>query len=269
MTISTITEYNTALTLANSADFVMVSAGAAGKISDFTRNLGSSPTTPTTSTTYTKDSDRAINGLVANGGAGRLSILGGTFSGGTQNNWGLLLVDMLNLSGGMSGIVTGPQSTNLPTAALTRYTDGAGVMAAIMIHTAIGATATTCTVTYTNQSGTGSRTSPAFQIGGTGFATAGFLLKIPLQAGDTGVRSVESINIVATTGTAGNIGIVLYKPLAMFVATDAETSNFNDCISTGKMVGQFNEVLDDACLSIFGSMNVGQQISGSILLGEA
>jgi hypothetical protein len=35
------------------------------------------------------------------------------------------------------------------------------------------------------------------------------------------------------------------------------------------MLGQFNEVLDDACLSIFAVMNTAQAVAGAIILGEA
>jgi hypothetical protein len=82
------------------------------------------------------------------------------------------------------------------------------------------------------------------------------------------MRSVESINISATTGIAGDIGIVMYKPLAMFFANDVEGANIIDCVSTGRMAGQFNEVLDDACLSVFAIMPTQQAVSGAILLGE-
>jgi hypothetical protein len=47
-----------------------------------------------------------------------------------------------------------------------------------------------------------------------------------------------------------------------------EGANIIDCVSTGRMAGQFNEVLDDACLSVFAIMPTQQAVSGAILLGE-
>jgi hypothetical protein len=240
-----------------------------------TRNVGRmtvlqiapTPAIPTTSVALDKSSDRAINSFVSDAGSGRLSILGGRFSPSGVSGVGLLLVDLLNISGGMSGAVAGAQSTNLPTAALPRYTSGEGVFAAIIGHSGIGATATTVTATYTNSDGTGSRVSTAMDIG-AGARDAGLLVTLPVQGEDKGTRSVESINIAATTGIAGDIGIVMYKPLAMFFANDVEGANIIDCVSTGRMAGQFNEVLDDACLSVFAIMPTQQAVSGAILLGE-
>lgn len=262
--------YLSALRSNIAADFQMsATTGAAARFADCSRVFLPAPATPTTSVALSRTSDRATNGLVPNAGAGRLSILGARLNPAGAAGNAIMLVDMLNISGGMSGTTTGNQSTNLPTAALTRYTSGEGVCAAIIVHSQIGTTGTTVTASYTNQGGTGSRTSPAVVIGGTGFREAGILIRLPLQAGDTGIRSVESINIVATTGTAGNIGIVLFKPLALIFVNDVEGANVIDCISSGCMVGQFNEVLDDACLSVLVTSNVAQAVSGNILLGEA
>jgi hypothetical protein len=129
----------------------------------------------------------------------------------------LFFYDILNHSGGLNGTVTGVQTTNLPTAALSRYTSGEGVMAAIQIYTQIGATATTITVSYTNQAGTAGRISKAMVFGNTGNREAGVMIPIMLADGDTGVRSVENVNIVATTGTAGSFGIVLFRIKSVFL----------------------------------------------------
>lgn len=125
----------------------------------------------------------------------------------------LKVADRLSHQGGLSGTTTGAQTTNLPTAALTRYTTGVGVFAAIEIYTAVGATPVNLTASYTNQAGTAGRTSPATAFGGTGFNEAGRLIILPLQTGDTGVRSVESVTLDVSTGTAGNFGVTLFRPV--------------------------------------------------------
>jgi hypothetical protein len=122
------------------------------------------------------------------------------------------LVDLLAASGGLSGIVTGAQTTNLPTATLTRNTDGIGVRMAVVVLSQIGGTAVGCTVSYDNENGS-TKTSPTFVIGGTGRRENAAWIDVPITDGDLGVTKVNNINLVSTTGTAGNIGVFLYKPI--------------------------------------------------------
>lgn len=174
--------------------------------------------TPTTSTALTSASTGAFEQFRrATAGDRRLvyASLGGTVTPGSIGG-AYILCDRMNHSGGMSGIVTTAQTTNIPTAALTRDTGGDGVFMALEIYTAIGSTATTVSASYTNQAGTAGRTSPLTDFGGTGFNAGSRFIILPLQQGDTGVRSVESVTVTATTGTAGNFGVTLFKPLITF-----------------------------------------------------
>ncbi len=129
----------------------------------------------------------------------------------------LVLYDRLNQSGGLSATTTGAQTTNLPTAALTRYTNGVGVEIWIEIYTAIGSTGTTISASYTNQGGSSGQTTangangPNF--GNTGFSEAQRILPLPLASGDDGARAVASVTIAASTLTAGNFGVTLAYPL--------------------------------------------------------
>lgn len=120
--------------------------------------------------------------------------------------------DRLSHQGGLNATLTTAQTTNLPTAALPRHTSGEGVHAFLQIYTQLGTTATTFTVSYTNQAGTAGRTSQPAIIGGTGYREVGRLLPINLADGDTGIRSVESVTLLASTVTAGNFGVVLMRP---------------------------------------------------------
>lgn len=263
--------YQAALRRAHAADFVTAGSGvgfAAGRFGDVSRVLLPTPATPTASVALDKTSDRAINSFVPNAITGRMSILGARLNPSGVGGVALMLVDMLNISGGLDATLTTAQTTNLPTAALTRYTSGAGVHAALVNHATVGGTAVTVTASYTNQAGTSGRTSTAVVFGGSGLTAAGALVRLPLMAGDTGVRSVESVTLSGTTGSAGNFGVVLYRPLAMVFANDVEGANLIDCVSTGRMVGQFAEVENDACLSCFATMAVTQALNGAILLAE-
>lgn len=125
----------------------------------------------------------------------------------------IALVDRLAHMGGLDGTLTTAQTVSTP--ALTRFTAGAD-MAAVEIYTTIGTTATTYTCSYTNQAGTAARTSIAASIGTTSFNAARSVLPIPLASGDTMVKSVETITLAASTGTAGNFGVTLYKILGVW-----------------------------------------------------
>lgn len=159
----------------------------------------------------------------------------------------LLLCDRLSHQGGLSGTDTSPQTTNLPTAAFTRYTSGAGVFAFVEIHASIGTSAATASVSYTNQAGTAGQTSPAFVIGSsTAYNTIGRLIPIPLAVGDSGFRSVESLALSASTGSAGAFGIVLAKPLLAIPYPVGGADMLADGI--WNLGAQMPQVLDDACL---------------------
>jgi hypothetical protein len=176
-----------------------------------------------------------------------------------------ILADRVSHQGGLSGIVTTAQTTNLPTTALTRSTSGVGVMAAVEIYTQIGTTQTTATVSYTNQAGTSGRTSQPFLIGGTGYREAGKVLTIMPQDGDTGFRSVESLTLLATTGTQGSFGITLFKPIHRNhpVAAGLEqygTNTFNNLVGGGM---QFEVPPEEACLFVLSHTSGATAITGT------
>lgn len=65
-------------------------------------------------------------------------------------------------------------------------------------------------VTYTNQSGTTGRTTGTIA---TGVApTVGRMLRLPLQAGDTGVQNIESV--VSSVSTVGTFNVLVLRRLA-------------------------------------------------------
>jgi hypothetical protein len=172
----------------------------------------------------------------------------------SNNNGGvLILCDRLSHQGGLSGTVTTAQTTNLPTAALTRYTTGAGVMAGLEIYAAVGSTSTTVTMSYTNQSGASGQTSQTVAIGATGQNAAFRFLPMTLASGDSGVQAVASVTLTGTTGTAGNFGVTLYKPLALFPIDAGQAAsnalggpNFWDALYNG--CGNLPEIVSNACL---------------------
>jgi hypothetical protein len=226
------------------------------------------PAVPTTSVALNKDSAQSM-GPIPDISTGRLTFLGGRFNTSTFGAGGMLLVDLLNVSGGLNATLTTAQTTNLPTAGLTRHTTGEGVMAGIVIYTTVGTTATTITISYTNSAGVSGRTSTATSFGGTGFREAAILIPIPLQAGDTGVESIESVTVTATTGTAGNFGVCMYKPLAMISLESATGAMPLDAVSTGCIIGSLAEIDPDACLTISVFSATTTSVTGAIILSES
>lgn len=128
----------------------------------------------------------------------------------------LMLIDLLVAAGNINANATGNQTIN--SAALTRYTDGAGVLMTFEITTALGATPSNLTVnSYTNQAGTAARSTSAIAMTPSGIvqrlepAALGPFME--LQSGDYGVRSVETLAFSAAMG-AGVVALNLYFPLA-------------------------------------------------------
>ena len=249
------------------ADFQATAPGRTALLVGTFRNLLPSPVTRTTSEALDKTSDLSI-GPIPNVGSGRLSIMGARVNPGGNSGVALILVDLLNISGGLTPTVGTEQTTNLPTAALTRHTTGEGVMAGLIAYSAIGATITTFTVSYTNQAGTAGRISTATRIGGSNYSGPSHLLPIPLQGADTGIRSIESVTLSAAVGGSGNFGVVMWKPLAMMALNDQQGAHVVDAVSTGGFIGALAEVHPDACLSLVSVAGVPQALTGAVLLAE-
>lgn len=272
MSLADYDAYDAALRLNRAADWQMSAAVSRTlRPNALWRSFLPAPANPTTSVAVDSNSDVALGPIPAVTGGNELCVLGGRFNTSGAGGMSVCVIDLLNHHAGMSGIVTTEQTTNLPsgsTAALTRYTSGEGVMIGLVVYTIIGTTATTVTVRYTNSSGVANRTSTATTFGGTLFREGGSLIPIPLQAGDTGVRSVEGVTLAATTGTAGNFGVSLFKPLGMYALNDASGTMPLDAVSTGGVSGQLSLAPADACLTLIGTGASAQSINGTLLLTE-
>jgi hypothetical protein len=156
------------------------------------------------------------------------------------------------------------------TISLSRYTSGEGVYIGITIYTAVGSTATTLNVSYTNSQGTSGRTGTVV-FGGTGFNEANRMLLVPLASGDTGVLSVQSVRAQASTGTTGNFGVTLFKPLFMSFGITTGVGAENQDFISGNAVGGIPAVLNDACLfpiQIAGPQSGTNNMTIRLLLNE-
>ena len=126
----------------------------------------------------------------------------------------LELWDRLSHTSGLSGLSILSQTTNLPTAAITRGdTTGVGTEWFLENYVATGAVPATATITYTNHAGVGSHTTtvaiPA------NWAASRLLHIGTLQAGDLWIKSIESVQLNVSTLTAGDFGVTAARPICV------------------------------------------------------
>lgn len=202
-------------------------------------------------------------------------------TGTTNQNQRLCLADYLLYYPFIDTDAVGEQQDTIATNALTRYTDGQGVMMMAVGQSASSAIGT-FTVRYTNSAGVAGRTSQAtftkiISGGGTLVssstnAVAGSHPFVGLQAGDTGVRSVESVTFSAAGG--GLMAIVLVKPLFHFYSTQECRRTTTGNLESYGAASQFESVIhrnpveikQGAILGVIGLGNAGS-LASSILAG--
>ena len=145
--------------------------------------------------------------------------------------------DVLLAHAEATGSITGLSATS-------RLASGEGAMIWCEVQSALSAGSNTWALSYTNQAGTNSRST---SIVTTASAIVGrspnAALFQPLQAGDTGVRSIESLTL---TGTAtGQIALCLVKPLLFLPLPAVSTYVERDCVVE---LPSLPRIYDDACL---------------------
>lgn len=167
----------------------------------------------------------------------------------------MLLCDYLGFYGFIDESVTDEQPLD-NTQAITRYTDGAGVH--LMPVVVAGHTGgQPFTVSYTNQNGVAGRTTQSVVMGtqlvngtilhsmqaGASYPDSGPFL--PLQAGDSGVRSVQSVTI-GGVGDVGLFALVMVKPLGTFALRGIDAPTEVDYLTD---MAALPQIVDDAYLN--------------------
>lgn len=203
------------------------------------------PNGPGAAPTAAENPTRATAGALAqaNPGGGRQKWLVSASMNG-QQACTVLLYDRLAHMGGLDGTSVAAQTVGLT---LSRYTDGLGVLPVIEIYTLIGVTARTFTLSYTDDQDNPAQVTPAVAIGGTGLREINRLIFPPLAAGDRGCKAVASLTLSASTGTVGNFGVSLIKPLAVF---HIGVANAGSAINFAAGLPQVPEIKTDACLAL-------------------
>lgn len=178
--------------------------------------------------------------LVNNGGGAARNYIGQTSFWSTGSGvW--TLCDRLVETAGLSGVVTTAQTVG-SVALPARATGATDAELWLECYTTLGATATSATVAYTSQSGTAGRVATV--IGGIPATwAAGQMIPCALQAGDTGVQSVQSVTLAASTLTAGSFGVTLLR-----VYTDQGLANNSGSVLGWAETG-LPQLPNDACLA--------------------
>lgn len=157
----------------------------------------------------------------------------------------LICYDRLMHFGGVSASVA--TTTTVTGGSVTRYTgaEADGNQIWLEYNGTVNAVAThAVTVSYTNQAGVAGRTTPAALIG-TSHPIMG-MLPVPLQDGDTGVQSIQSVT-VTVAGTAGaTFGAMIVRPLLSCISAGVAGGAIRDAISG---LPAMPEVKTDACLA--------------------
>jgi hypothetical protein len=153
-----------------------------------------------------------------------------------------VLADRLYHSSGLVGNVNTLQSVSSPPALTRPDSNGDNNELWIEWYTATGSTQVNMTVTYLDQNGNSQTTTFPFKAS----PVAGNMLQVPLAAGSTGVRSIVSCQLSATTGTAGNFGFTILRRYAEVMCPFGPAGDNLDAFALGLPV-----IYPGACLSAF------------------
>lgn len=172
---------------------------------------------------------------------------------------GLLLYDRLMHFGGVSASALA--TTTVTGGAVSRYTgaeaDGnqiwleyAGTANAVATHAVV--------VNYTNQAGTAGRVSKTVVPGAM---ATGTMVPVPLQSGDSGVQSIQSVQVTVAGTAGGTFGAVIVRPLLSALSAGVCCGTTRDAVSG---LPAMPEVKTDACLAFMFFAQAASVISGFV-----
>jgi len=179
----------------------------------------------------------------------------------------IMLVDRLWHNSGITITSTASQTVNsatFPARDENGTTNGAGVLLGVEVSAATGSANPTITVTYTNSAGAPSKTG-ANITGTTAPSPVGAFYSIGLQAGDKGVRSVQSITLSASW-ISGTIHLVAYRVLSVIQIGAGGISTAVDAV-TGGMPQMFNNTVPFLLFVPSGTQSTSLQGSMTVTQG--
>lgn len=158
---------------------------------------------------------------------------------------GVWLVDFLWWNDTIAETTTTGQSIThpgLPARDRSASANGDGVFAAILVSTATtnGSPVTNTTITYTDSAGGSPNTGTITSFPAT--AVAGTFVPFNLAAGDTGIRTIETLTLGTSYG-GGAIHLVMYRPIAFVPLSAAGIGN-------SMAPGTLKRIWDSSCLTL-------------------
>lgn len=179
--------------------------------------------------------------------------------------------DVLWVNSGLGITTTGAQaitSPTLPARDINGTTNGEGCAIAILCTAAVGlaAVASNATVSYTNSDGTAGRTATLTAIVGSqapATPVIGTLIWFNLQAGDKGVRSIQSITL-GTSWVSGTISLMITRDIATIGTTIPN-------VSAQKIIGNPGiRLYNGTCMlhSVLSSATTATFFSGELTIQE-
>jgi Flp pilus assembly protein TadG len=240
-----------------------ISNAASGQFFSLWKSTGGFPIIGNTPTNSEYCDNSTAGALAFNYIGSPASIYIGKLSFVNTVNGLCLIYDRLSMMGGLSGTVTTAQTVNLDAETpktQNRFANYNELEWFVEWYSDTGSSAVTMTVTYTNQSGTGNRTTTV-SLAAT--MRASRMLQIAPSNGDTGIKSIQSITLSGTTGTAGNFGITALKRISSVGFQSSGVPIIFDFTQCG-----FPEIKSNTCLSFVmvpASTTTGN-LSGEVVL---
>ncbi len=167
------------------------------------------------------------------------SYFGGMDVAGATNGQ-LIVYDRLWACSGLSTNTTSAQSITTP-GDVGRYATFEGIELWLEVYTAPGATGANWTIGYTNSANTSGRS--AVYVHPANAESVGQMMPVAFQAGDAGVRSVQSFTCSVASGTAGDVGITCLRRIATIPLRADGTDR--DAFQL-----RLERILDNACLAM-------------------
>jgi len=179
--------------------------------------------------------------LVNPGGGNNLYL--GRFVASTSTIGTLILYDRLWHNSGFVGNSIAAQAIATPPVLTRPDALGEDVELWGEVYTAMGATASVFTATYTDSTGGGPK-SATYSMPANALAV-GQMFPFLLAAGDTGVRTVSQVQLSISTGTAGDFGLVLLRRVGELPCSIVNAAVFMDAFSLG-----MPQLYSGACLAL-------------------
>lgn len=187
-----------------------------------------------------------------------------SFSASSTQQGSIYLTDRL---WACSGLATGAGATTTVTGMtnISRYNSGVGaeIYYVCLVAPSAQTANMTMSVSYTNSDGTSGRTATVTLGAGTPPPTKNQMYPFSLQAGDKGVRSIQSVTNTSGSFTGGTHGLVVAKRLVAAHAAIASNGMLVDGLKLG-----LPQIANDACLN-FISMSTSTAsgyLNGTLLL---